>query len=107
MRPENSVSVFILGVSIFLGLSVLGYQLAGAAIHFKEYERSVTVKGLSERELPANIVIWPIVLQRPVMILAVYMRQLMPVLKKSRIFLLQKELIPLKFQLPRRPLPTN
>jgi len=61
MKQENSVSAFILGASIFLGLSVLGYQLAGAAIHFKEYERSVTVKGLSERELPADIVIWPIV----------------------------------------------
>jgi hypothetical protein len=50
-----------LGASIFLGLSVLGYLLAGAAINWKEYERSVTVKGLSERELPADIVLWPIV----------------------------------------------
>jgi len=61
MKQENTVSAFLLGISIFLGLSVLGYQLAAAAIHFKEYERSVTVKGLSERELPADIVIWPIV----------------------------------------------
>ena len=61
MRQENSVSAFLLGISIFLGLSVLGYLLAGAAIDYKEYERSVTVKGLSERELPADIVIWPIV----------------------------------------------
>jgi hypothetical protein len=61
MRQENSVSAFLLGIFIFLGLSVLGYLLAGAAIDYKEYERSVTVKGLSERELPADIVIWPIV----------------------------------------------
>lgn len=61
MRQDNSLSALVLGVSIFLGLGVLGYQLAGAAIHFKAYERSVKVKGLSERELPANIVIWPIV----------------------------------------------
>jgi hypothetical protein len=61
MRQENTVSAFLLGASIFLGLSVLGYLLASAAIHFKEYERSVTVKGLSEQELPADIVIWPIV----------------------------------------------
>ena len=61
MKQENTLSAFLLGASIFLGLSVLGYLLAGAAIHFKEYERSVTVKGLSERELPADIVIWPIV----------------------------------------------
>ncbi len=61
MKQENTLSAFLLGVSIFLGLSMLGYLLAGAAIHYKEYERSVTVKGLSERELPADIVIWPIV----------------------------------------------
>jgi len=61
MRQENTVSALLLGASIFLGLSVLGYLLAGSAIHFKEYERSVTVKGLSERELPADIIIWPIV----------------------------------------------
>ena len=42
-------------------LATLGYLLGDAAITFKEYERSVTVKGLSERELPADIVIWPIV----------------------------------------------
>ena len=61
MKQENTLSALILGASILLGLSVLGYQLAGAAIHIKAYERSVTVKGLSERELPADIVIWPIV----------------------------------------------
>ena len=59
--PENrKVSALILGVSIFLGLTSLGYLLGNAAIEFKEYERTVTVKGLSEREYEADIVIWPI-----------------------------------------------
>ena len=53
-------SAFILGAFIFFGLSVLGYFLADAAIEFKQYDRSVTVKGLSEREYKADIVIWPI-----------------------------------------------
>ncbi len=61
MNPTNRTSALILGISIFLGLAALGYLLAGAAINVKEYERSVSVKGLSERELPADIVIWPIV----------------------------------------------
>jgi len=58
---ENSkVSALVLGVFIFLGLATLGYLLGNAAIKFKEYERTVTVKGLSEREYEADIVIWPI-----------------------------------------------
>ncbi|MGZ8928228.1 MAG: SIMPL domain-containing protein [Methylobacter sp.] len=61
MNPTNRVNALILGISIFLGLTALGYLLGRAAIDFKEYERSITVKGLSERELPADVVIWPIV----------------------------------------------
>ena len=54
------VSAVILGISVFLGLSSLGYLLANAAIEYKQYERSVTVKGLSEGEYQADVVIWPI-----------------------------------------------
>jgi hypothetical protein len=61
MNPTNRANALILGLFIFLGLTALGYLLGRAATDFKEYERSVTVKGLSERELPADIVIWPIV----------------------------------------------
>jgi hypothetical protein len=61
MNPTNRANALILGISIFLGLTSLGYLLGRAAIDFKEYERSVSVKGLSERELPADVVIWPIV----------------------------------------------
>ena len=61
MTQVTKANALILGLSIFLGLAALGYLLAGAAIKFKEFERSVTVKGLSEREMPADIVIWPIV----------------------------------------------
>ena len=61
MNQQNTLSAFLLGASIFLGLSALGYFISGAVISYKEYDRSVTVKGLSERELPADIVIWPIV----------------------------------------------
>ncbi len=53
-------SAFILGLFLFLGLSVLGYFLGESAIRYKMFERTVSVKGLSEREYPADIVIWPI-----------------------------------------------
>ena len=60
MTENSKASALVLGVFIFLGLATLGYLLGDAAIKFKEYERTVTVKGLSEREYEADIVIWPI-----------------------------------------------
>lgn len=60
MQKQTNASAFILGVFICVGLGVLGYLLADAAIKFKQYERSVKVKGLAEREMTADIVIWPI-----------------------------------------------
>ena len=60
MMISNRSGAFILGVFVFLGLTSLGYLLGNSAIKLKEYERTVTVKGLSEREFAADIVIWPI-----------------------------------------------
>ncbi|MDN3651321.1 SIMPL domain-containing protein [Thalassotalea ponticola] len=60
MQKKDTVSSFILGSGILLGLALLGYLLANAAIKVKQYERSVVVKGLAEREQQANVVIWPI-----------------------------------------------
>jgi hypothetical protein len=53
-------SAFILGAFIFLGMAVAGWLLASSAIRFKEYERVVSVKGLAEREVPADVAVWPI-----------------------------------------------
>lgn len=60
MKNHSNTSASILGAFIFIGLSALGYLLGDAAIEYKQYDRSVTVKGLSEREYNADIVIWPI-----------------------------------------------
>ncbi|MGD2138215.1 MAG: SIMPL domain-containing protein [Gammaproteobacteria bacterium] len=60
MQREHTGGALVLGVFILLGLAALGYLLGDAAIRFKEFERSVTVKGLSEQEYPADVVIWPI-----------------------------------------------
>jgi hypothetical protein len=60
MGEGNFRNWFILGLLICLGLSALGWLLGSSAIRFKEYERTVSVKGLSEREQPADIAIWPI-----------------------------------------------
>lgn len=60
MSQSNKSSSFILGFSLVLGLAILGVLLADAALKFKLLDRHVTVKGLAEREVQANIVIWPI-----------------------------------------------
>ena len=60
MQQSNFKGAFTLGLFLFLGLVLLGHLLGISAIKFKEYERTVTVKGLSEREYPADIAIWPI-----------------------------------------------
>jgi hypothetical protein len=58
---DNTVKAsLVLGALVALGLAVMGYELGSSAIRFKEFERVVSVKGLSEREVPADIVVWPI-----------------------------------------------
>jgi len=51
---------WVLGLSLVIGLGILGFFVQKTAMKFKEYERVVTVKGLSEREVAADTVIWPI-----------------------------------------------
>lgn len=60
MLHQNKFSAVVLGVSLILGLSVLGYLLGSYAVAVKEYERTVTVRGLAEQEVAADVVIWPI-----------------------------------------------
>ncbi len=56
----NTKTSIILGSLIALGLFSLGYSLGGSIVKVKEFERSVHVKGLSQKEVKANVVIWPI-----------------------------------------------
>ncbi|EMY6774786.1 SIMPL domain-containing protein [Vibrio alginolyticus] len=58
-RVSNKAALWI-GLSLILGLGILGYFMQQTAVKYRAYERVVTVKGLSEREYPADTVIWPI-----------------------------------------------
>jgi len=60
MNKNKNTEAFIFGIFIFLGLGLLGVLLGNAAVKYKTLDRTVTVKGLSEREAEADIVIWPI-----------------------------------------------
>ena len=57
---KGSGAAFINGIFICVGLCVLGYCLYTGIVYFKTIDRSVSVKGLSEREMQADIAIWPI-----------------------------------------------
>ncbi len=57
MKQDNFAK---LGIYIFLGLSVLGFLLGRSIIKVKSFERTIVVKGLAEKEVSANIALWPI-----------------------------------------------
>ena len=57
---NESRSALILGALLCIGLIALGGVAGASALRFKAFERVVTVKGLAEREVPADIAVWPI-----------------------------------------------
>ena len=60
MNDKRTAEATILGLLICIGLALLGYLIANGAVRVKSMERTVTVKGLAEREVGANVAIWPI-----------------------------------------------
>lgn len=63
MNTPSTLSAAVLGGFLFAGLAALGLILGNAALDVKAHERTVQVKGLAEREVPADVVIWPITYQ--------------------------------------------
>lgn len=57
----NGPSTIIASMLLAAGLAAGGYFIGAGWVNAKTLERTVTVKGLSEREVPADIAIWPIV----------------------------------------------
>jgi hypothetical protein len=55
--PDNTLPA----IALALGIVVAGYFIGEALIHTRSSERQVSVRGLAEREVPANLVLWPIV----------------------------------------------
>ncbi len=63
ISPRSSggaVAAAILGVLLAAGLVLAAWQLGQSLLGFRLLDRSVEVKGLSEREVPADLAIWPI-----------------------------------------------
>lgn len=51
---------FYSGLAIMVGLIVLGVMLPSSVSKFRSFDRTVNVKGLCEKEVKADKVIWPI-----------------------------------------------
>ncbi|KAB2839610.1 MAG: DUF541 domain-containing protein, partial [Melioribacteraceae bacterium] len=60
MKDKYLREAVILGAFLCAGLIFLGYFVSRSAYLIKASERFVTVKGLSEREVNADVAIWPI-----------------------------------------------
>lgn len=48
-------------IALALGIVVAGYFIGEALIQARSSERQVSVRGFAEREMPANLALWPIV----------------------------------------------
>ena len=52
---------FFSGLAVMFGLIIMGSMLPKAVEKYRSYDRTVAVKGLCEKEVKADRVIWPIV----------------------------------------------
>lgn len=60
MNKSSGFYIVIAAIFLSIGLISLGFILKGTALDIKAMERTVQVKGLAEREVVADTVIWPL-----------------------------------------------
>lgn len=56
----NGRNVIVAGIVVAIGLALGGHFIGSGLLAARATDRYVTVKGLAEREVAANLVIWPI-----------------------------------------------
>ena len=57
----NGTNNTLPAIALALGLVVSGYLIGEALVQARSSQRAVSVRGLAEREVPANLALWPIV----------------------------------------------
>jgi hypothetical protein len=60
MERNHIWSAAMGGIAIGLGICVAGLSMSHALFEARASQRSVTVKGLAEREVAADLVVWPL-----------------------------------------------
>jgi len=60
MQQFTNLKAAILGISIGLGILIAGISISGALYKTRIADRYVSVKGLAEKEVAADLAIWPI-----------------------------------------------
>ena len=60
MERNSFRSYAVLGISISLGILIAGLSMSVAFYKTRVTERFVTVKGLAERNVNADLAIWPV-----------------------------------------------
>lgn len=60
MQTTNLKGVNMAATLLMIGLIIMGYLIGNGIKQFAEKDRYVTVKGLAEREVMSNRVIWPL-----------------------------------------------
>jgi len=61
MPERPSLPAAILGLLLACGVALGGYWIGNGLLRARAADRFVTVRGLSERDAPADLVLWPIV----------------------------------------------
>lgn len=60
MKKPSGFYIVIAAICLSIGIVSFGFILKGTALEVKSMERTVHVKGLAEREVIADTVIWPL-----------------------------------------------
>jgi hypothetical protein len=60
METRNNGNIAAAGLLVALGLGVGGYFVGHGLLEARSSDRYVTVRGFAEREVPADLVVWPI-----------------------------------------------